>query len=212
MLVAGDNPERSRTDGAERAETIRNGVGVKRPRSARGSDSVGQVFCVCGKIAKYRLLRKCSHCYMKEWRKRNKKYLEAHRDEANRRAKIFYSKNKDLILKQRRDEYRVNPLVRAKKKESGFRGKYSGNGIKALELAGWECSICGYNRMREVLQIHHRDGNRSNNQLSNLVVLCPTCHAETHQNRDIVRTSGRPEENMRKRHVRNIMSGITSTS
>ena len=33
------------------------------------------------------------------------------------------------------------------------------------------------------LVIHHVDGNRSNNYLSNLEVLCRTCHIETHKNK-----------------------------
>lgn len=42
------------------------------------------------------------------------------------------------------------------------------------------CSSCGYDRIPEVLQAHHKDGNRSNNKLENLELLCPTCHLEHH--------------------------------
>lgn len=42
------------------------------------------------------------------------------------------------------------------------------------------CNICGYCKYIEVLDVHHKDGDRGNNILSNLEVLCPTCHREIH--------------------------------
>ncbi len=43
-----------------------------------------------------------------------------------------------------------------------------------------ECERCNYNAHPEVLVIHHKDRDRQNNDLSNLEVLCPTCHAVEH--------------------------------
>lgn len=43
-----------------------------------------------------------------------------------------------------------------------------------------ECSECGYNKYVEVLQVHHKDHNRANNDVSNLAILCPTCHWTEH--------------------------------
>ena len=37
------------------------------------------------------------------------------------------------------------------------------------------CAHCGFG-IRAVLEVAHIDGNRSNNALSNLVILCPNCH------------------------------------
>jgi hypothetical protein len=42
------------------------------------------------------------------------------------------------------------------------------------------CNRCGYNKFIQVLVVHHKDHNRENNDLSNLEVLCPTCHWEHH--------------------------------
>ena len=42
------------------------------------------------------------------------------------------------------------------------------------------CERCGYNKYPSVLIVHHKDRNRENNSLSNLEVLCPTCHGEEH--------------------------------
>lgn len=41
------------------------------------------------------------------------------------------------------------------------------------------CHRCNYNKL-PVLQIHHKDRNRFNNAIDNLLVLCPTCHEEEH--------------------------------
>lgn len=50
-------------------------------------------------------------------------------------------------------------------------------------LMDYICSECGCNGMwrgKELaLQLHHKDGNHSNNELSNLTFLCPNCHAVT---------------------------------
>lgn len=37
------------------------------------------------------------------------------------------------------------------------------------------CAHCGFG-IRDVLEVAHIDGNRSNNKLANLVILCPNCH------------------------------------
>lgn len=45
-----------------------------------------------------------------------------------------------------------------------------------------KCSICGLTSWLNkpiVLQLHHIDGNNTNNELSNLQLLCPNCHSQT---------------------------------
>lgn len=39
-----------------------------------------------------------------------------------------------------------------------------------------ECAICGWKDDVDVLEVHHIDENRQNNELENLIVLCPICH------------------------------------
>jgi hypothetical protein len=48
---------------------------------------------------------------------------------------------------------------------------------KAMTHYGPACTVCGYS-VECVLQVHHRDGNRLNNAIDNLDVLCPTHHIE----------------------------------
>lgn len=54
-------------------------------------------------------------------------------------------------------------------------------GLKLLLLdrKGKSCERCGYNKY-EILQIHHKDRNRSNNKIENLELICPNCHYEEH--------------------------------
>lgn len=47
----------------------------------------------------------------------------------------------------------------------------------AREVYGNACTVCGY-AIDCVLEVHHRDGDRTNNSIENLDVLCPTHHDE----------------------------------
>ena len=42
------------------------------------------------------------------------------------------------------------------------------------------CERCGENLPTAILEVHHIDGNRNNNSLDNLELLCPNCHALEH--------------------------------
>jgi hypothetical protein len=50
----------------------------------------------------------------------------------------------------------------------------------AFESFSHKCNRCEYNKILDVLQVHHKDRNRENNKLENLEILCPTCHMEEH--------------------------------
>lgn len=42
-----------------------------------------------------------------------------------------------------------------------------------------KCEICGISGNSVSLELHHIDGDHSNNKLSNLQILCPNCHSKT---------------------------------
>ena len=47
------------------------------------------------------------------------------------------------------------------------------------------CNRCGYDEHPEILKVHHRDRDRTNNKVSNLEVLCSICHdLEHYQHQD----------------------------
>lgn len=51
-----------------------------------------------------------------------------------------------------------------------------------LQIRGQKCEICGiteWNNKPISLQCHHIDGDHTNNQLSNLLLVCPNCHSQT---------------------------------
>jgi hypothetical protein len=59
-----------------------------------------------------------------------------------------------------------------------------------------KCEICGWNNIHPItqitpLQIHHIDGNSTNNNIENLQVLCPNCHALTPTYGGLNRGNGR---------------------
>ena len=47
---------------------------------------------------------------------------------------------------------------------------------RAMETYEHKCFCCGWNEDERILEVHHIDENRSNNKISNLCLLCPTCH------------------------------------
>lgn len=42
------------------------------------------------------------------------------------------------------------------------------------------CNRCGYQKVIGVLQVHHIDRDKTNSNILNLEILCPTCHMEEH--------------------------------
>ena len=55
---------------------------------------------------------------------------------------------------------------------------YKGNNYRniAFSLYPHECIVCGYDEDERILEVHHIDENRENNQPDNLCILCPNCH------------------------------------
>ena len=70
---------------------------------------------------------------------------------------------------------------------NGLKGKYDiSNHIKKylFEKNGNRCQLCGWGKENPVthkipLQIHHKDGDCTNNKEENLQLLCPNCHSLT---------------------------------
>ena len=55
-------------------------------------------------------------------------------------------------------------------------GKHTEYRKKAFEMYPHVCEVCDYGEHSDLLQVHHIDGDRKNNAIKNLVILCPTCH------------------------------------
>lgn len=51
--------------------------------------------------------------------------------------------------------------------------------LRLLKERGNKCQRCGYDKY-EILQVHHKDRDHTNNNLENLELICPNCHYEEH--------------------------------
>ena len=86
----------------------------------------------------------------------------------------FVSKNKGKTQKKSVEEYlKKGTTIKACKLK-----------LKLLEVGLKEnkCEICGCSEWlgkKLVCQLHHIDGDNTNNELSNLQILCPNCHSQT---------------------------------
>lgn len=50
-----------------------------------------------------------------------------------------------------------------------------------LEVGGvLKCSRCGYDEFESSVQVHHKDHDRGNNKIENLLPLCANCHSGLH--------------------------------
>ena len=43
-----------------------------------------------------------------------------------------------------------------------------------------KCNRCNWNEIIDILEVHHKDHNRENNDISNLEILCSRCHDKHH--------------------------------
>lgn len=66
------------------------------------------------------------------------------------------------------------------RKNNAIRTEYVRNALSSLR--GWKCENCQlteWQNKKIPLQVHHIDGDHLNNELTNLQLLCPNCHALT---------------------------------
>lgn len=154
---------------------------------------------MCGKEfvpSKYNLQQKyCSKkCGSKKW------YLD-NIEQQHKKSSEWYQKNKESELKKNKEYRKMN-----KELFDWYHNKQRFNGMRQLilERDNYECVVC---KSKTHLCIHHKDGSgrrdrtdiNSNNDISNLITLCNSCHTKLHhyqkreniillQDEDIVRT------------------------
>ncbi len=51
--------------------------------------------------------------------------------------------------------------------------------MRLMNVRGFICERCGYNKTK-ILEVHHKNRDRKNNNFENLEILCPNCHSEEH--------------------------------
>lgn len=105
-----------------------------------------------------------------------------------------YNLNEDILKKNRKDLFSQNAIQTHLKttipiEKIIFENKYpdyqTSKLAKRLVEEGfkeYKCERCGINQWlnnKISLQLHHKDGDRKNNYLNNLQLLCPNCHSQT---------------------------------
>lgn len=87
--------------------------------------------------------------------------------------------------------------------DGGRKGGYVSNHVKRylLEQCKDRCSRCGWGDLNTFtqkipLEVDHKDGNCLNNNLSNLIILCPNCHALTSTYKGANKGKGRSAKNV----------------
>ena len=66
--------------------------------------------------------------------------------------------------------------------EFSYKKNGSSTAKALIALRGQVCEKCGLTQWLDLpinLEVHHRDGDRTNNSLENLMLLCPNCHSYT---------------------------------
>ena len=135
----------------------------------------------CGNVSKYQLKNGkwcCSNDYKKcpNIRRKNsdsvkKLYKENKKNCNHLEEKRNWSKNKLLI-----------PIDKVFCNNSNTCTKVLKKYLIKLNIKEDKCEICGLNKWLEktlTIVVHHIDGNRRNNELNNLQLLCPNCHSQT---------------------------------
>lgn len=54
---------------------------------------------------------------------------------------------------------------------------------KYFEHKCYSCNLHTWKNKPIAIELHHIDGNHSNNNLENLMIVCPNCHAQIHQDK-----------------------------
>jgi 5-methylcytosine-specific restriction endonuclease McrA len=107
----------------------------------------------------------------KEYRKNNPEKIKAYN-------KLRWERDKDKI-KAYSDKFRDNL-------------RFDGQSEEVFERDNWQCQECGTSQEQSIilfnrkLYIHHKDGmgsgsNEINNDIDNLITLCPRCHGRIHR-------------------------------
>ena len=125
-------------------------------------------------ITKEDFLRVCSESNTKQEAYRK---LGMHRNTFEKYLYIFGYKFKS---KRSKNKYDIEDILNGKHPDyptSKLNKRLIKEGYKERK-----CECCGLSEWMDkpiTLELHHIDGNKRNNSLNNLILLCPNCHAQT---------------------------------
>lgn len=108
---------------------------------------------------------KCDTCGKKAWKA--PKALKK-----TKSGKLFCNKSCHMIWKNK-------TRLSGENHPNWINGQFAGRGIMERSKRKPICVLCK-NTEKRVLAVHHKDHNRQNNKLSNLIWLCHNCHHLVH--------------------------------
>lgn len=118
------------------------------------------------KLCKKKVFAKglCVNHYASFWRKNNR--------ESSLNAQRKYRKNN---LELCRERTRINQRKLNNKK------RFGGLRFEVLERDNYECQMCNKDISKSNMScIHHKDENKTNNVMENMISLCKSCHSKLH--------------------------------
>lgn len=94
-------------------------------------------------------------------------------------ALILASKNAVTCSRSCANRHRVGIKYKLGRPKKDKVQNQRGLKLRLIAQRGAKCEKCTYSRI-EILQVHHKDRDRKHNNLENLSLICPNCHAEEH--------------------------------
>ena len=94
------------------------------------------------------------------------------------KSKLNFCSRRCKELAQRRKSSYYHLLSPHKNKEVMGVNTYRKDFMDSLTEI--KCNRCEYNKLIEILEVHHKNRNRKDNHFKNLELLCPNCHKEEH--------------------------------
>ena len=127
--------------------------------------------CTNDRKREKKILCTCSYC--------QKKFYRAPSKVNNSKSGLFFCcrEHKDLAQRINSGEQfdNIRPPHYSTDKENGTINNYRDFAFRNYQHI---CSVCDWKEDENILQVHHIDENRQNNQLENLIILCPNCHVK----------------------------------
>lgn len=118
------------------------------------------------KLCKEKIYAKglCINHYAAFWRKNNPK-----------KCKIYSRNYRQNNLELCRKRTRNNQL------KLNNKNRFGGLRFKVLERDNYQCQICKKDVSgKNMTAVHHKDNNKQNNIMRNLITLCKVCHNQIH--------------------------------
>ena len=116
----------------------------------------------------------CPKCYQKKINEQIKVVQCAYCGKELVRTKRLIDRNQSGLFYCSRDH--GNKHKNAIREENGEFDNSKSYRKRAFSHYPHQCATCHWDEDERILEVHHKDSDRNNNRVENLIILCPTCH------------------------------------